>query len=161
MARILLDAKHPWGQIFTPMVDIDPELLEETMIQYKECIVKVYVQCLGRFHGMSLNSQIRLVEHCYEEENLSPAEKRLLTLYSQSREVTGGFSKVSFDVVLVLGDNLFSQGKYAEAESKAVELLNLAREIWHNDFQVYGRENVANAQCKVNRCRRGESTRGC
>ncbi|KAG0649527.1 hypothetical protein D0Z07_4257 [Hyphodiscus hymeniophilus] len=126
IASILLNSEHPWGGIFKFLGSIEPSRLKEALIQCWKCVNKVYVQWLGQFHALSLNSEARLIEVATDKNNLVDAEQRLRKLHVQCRAESG--NKSNCDVMSKLWGNLHRQAKYTEAESVACEMVNAARE---------------------------------
>lgn len=146
MARILLDAEHPWSQICRLIGSIDPDRSEETIIQCWKCVIKVYVQELGEFHRISLRSEMNLNRYWSSTLDLVLAEQRLRKVLVQSREVNGFPSRGSFELMDNLWINLYNQAKYSAAESTACELLSCARESGDYSCEVVALERVAIAQ---------------
>jgi tetratricopeptide (TPR) repeat protein len=146
MARVLLPAEHPLGQICRLMGGIEPSYLEQTLIRSYECLIKTYVQCVGESDERSLWAQTQLIDYSTSDQGLFIAEQRLRRFYSQCTEATTIFSFSSINVLHSLAYNLRRQGKYIQAEMTSLELLNNAREAGYLVFQVTGLEEVAKAQ---------------
>jgi hypothetical protein len=147
MARVVLDAEHPWAQIWRLMGSIDPDRSEETLIQCWKCVTKVYVQELGEFHTLSLRSEMEL--NHYWTLDLVLAEQRIRRVLVQCREVNGFSSRASLELMESLWHNLYDQAKYSAAESTACELLSGARESGDYIYEVAGLEYVARTQCRL------------
>jgi hypothetical protein len=139
MSRILLEAKHPWGQICRLMGIIEPDHLKATLIRSYECLIEVQVRWLGQLQITSLQSQISFIEYSYSRD-LLVAEQRLRKLKSQFREATSNVDQCFYEILPALGNNLILQAKYVEAELVAFELLKITRKNRNFTFYVLGLE---------------------
>jgi hypothetical protein len=147
MARVLLDAEHPWGQIWRMLGSIAPDHAKSMIIQCLQCMNKVFSQILGKLHQLSVSSGFYSIYNSDSRDSVL-AEQRLRQIKLQHRGNIGIPNRGSLDIIDEIWVMLYNQARYAEAESTAYELLNNAREAGYFGYQVLGLENAARSQFK-------------
>jgi hypothetical protein len=157
VARLCLDAQHPWAQILQLIGTIDPQCFEDIVLQCWECMMGMYTQGLGQNHVISLSSEINMIKFTLTGQNLPLAEERLRDIQLRSIDATGPGSQSSFGALSTLWRNLSAQSKYAEAETILLEFLRSPQELEFREYQVLGLSYLARAQyeqAKINLAKR-------
>ena len=156
MASFLLNAEHPWSQICRLLGNLEPCHMEEVIIENWKCMNNVYVQFLGRFHELSINSEMTFISHSLgsptTEASTFDIEKRLRKLRVQCREEIRTFSSAQLSILKTLWLILIREARYVEAEKIACEFARYAREAKYPGYEVNGLKLLA-----ISQFRQGES----
>ncbi|KAG4414544.1 hypothetical protein IFR04_012292 [Cadophora malorum] len=113
----------PLRRICRLLGTVEPELLQETAIRAWRCNNDAFQNEFGRFTKTSLMAELSYTKSVYGLYNLVERERLLRKLLLEFEEKLGPSNSLVMVITLHLGNNIFNQGKYMEAEILGEEIM--------------------------------------
>lgn len=123
MAEKVIGDHVPLRRICRLLGTVEPELLQETAIRAWRCNNDALQTGFGRFANINLLAELSYIGNVCGMDNSVEEERLLRKLLSDFEEQLGTNSSLVFKITLHLGNNLFNQGKYMEAEILGEEIM--------------------------------------
>ena len=114
---------NPWYQIYGSLASIDPSITEQVLQECLRCSADFFQQGLGPYHSSTVD--IKLENIHFRNIDLLEEERSLRELLAGCEQ--GGNKKTPLHSRIgnFLSTNLLHQGRYAEAESLAIEMFSI------------------------------------
>ena len=116
MAATVIVRKHPWGDICRLISELDPESLEQVLVQSWRCTINAFENNLGPFNQLTLNTHLQFIHHVYASTDLLEEERLLRELLAQCEHASNIPIVPTTGIILNLMRNMTAQGRYTEGE---------------------------------------------
>jgi hypothetical protein len=124
VAATICSKEHPWTHISRLIATLEEDALQEAVIESWRCITDTFEKTLGPFHPSTLDAHLDLISGPVADANIFEAESCLRRLLAQCEEVSSLSSSQTLLLIIKMAWNLLGQGRYAEVEELALDILS-------------------------------------
>lgn len=145
---------HPWRNIWRLLSIVEADQLQMAINQSWHCASDRFRENLGLFHGASLVCYLEYIR--YGAMSSLAEENALRALLEECTSFTDNYTPMT-NILFSLSDNLKRQGRFAEDEIYATELLRLARERNSYEELLWGLNALSMAQMHLGKRQEAEA----